>query len=110
VRLLSEVTATFSALTTTTKSPVSAAGVYMALCLPLRIPAISEARRPSGRPEAATRCQARSMSPDLGVYVLCGLMSSSVSCHGRGKGILEGIDPGRERLLCYVAGRSKANS
>src|SRR5512140_1692077 len=38
---------TFSAFTTTTKSPVSIDGVYMGLCLPLRTDAMRVARRPT---------------------------------------------------------------
>ena len=55
-----------AAFTTTTWSPVSTWGAKYGRCLPRRIRATSVARRPSTRPSASTRCQARSISLGFG--------------------------------------------
>src|ERR671917_734462 len=56
------VTATLSALTTTTKSPTSTCGVYWALCLPRSTRAISVESRPRVLPSASTTYHLRSTS------------------------------------------------
>jgi hypothetical protein len=54
------VTEIFSALTTTTKSPVSQCGVYSGFVFPRSASAICVARRPSVWPAASTTSQLRS--------------------------------------------------
>src|SRR5438093_9019369 len=59
----------FSALITTTWSPVSRNGVYLGLSLPMRMRATCEARRPRALPDASTTYHLRAISPALGKYV-----------------------------------------
>jgi hypothetical protein len=61
------VKATFSAFTTTTKSPVSMCGVKVGLCLPRSTRAMSLASRPTGLFAASTMNQDRSISEGLAV-------------------------------------------
>src|SRR6186997_3662730 len=63
------VTATFSALTITTKSPVSMCGAYIGLCLPRSSVAAWAASLPSTTSVASITCQAWVMSPGFGLYV-----------------------------------------
>src|SRR3954447_16713603 len=53
----------------TTKSPVSMCGAKVGLCLPRRRMAAWEASRPSTTSVASITCQARVISPGLGLYV-----------------------------------------
>src|SRR6266700_6437452 len=59
----------FSALITTTWSPVSRNGVYLGFSLPIKMRAICEATRPRALPEASTTYHLRAISPALGKYV-----------------------------------------
>ena len=52
-----------------TKSPVSTCGAKVGLCLPRRSVAAWEASRPSTTSVASITCQARVISPGLGLYV-----------------------------------------
>src|SRR5688500_10614423 len=63
----------------TTKSPTSTCGAYWGLCLPRRSCAVWLASRPSTTSVASMTCQARAISPGLGVYVRTALVSSSSS-------------------------------
>jgi hypothetical protein len=63
------VTWIFSALTTTTKSPVSMCGVYCGLRLPRSVSAIWVARRPRVCPSASTTYHSRVTSPGLAFQV-----------------------------------------
>src|ERR1051326_3417543 len=60
---------TFSALITTTWSPVSRNGVYRGFSFPIRMRATCEATRPRALPEASTTYHMRAISPALGKYV-----------------------------------------
>src|SRR6476661_3884663 len=59
----------FSALITTTWSPVSRNGVYFGFSLPIKMRATCDATRPRARPEASTTYHLRAISPALGKYV-----------------------------------------
>src|SRR5215831_3542276 len=60
---------TFSALITTTWSPVPRNGVYFGHSFPIRMRATCDASRPSAWPEASTTYHLRATSPALGKYV-----------------------------------------
>src|SRR5277367_188569 len=62
-------TFTFSALITTTWSPMSRKVVYLGFSLPIRMRATCEARRPSVCPEASTTYHLGTNSPALGKYI-----------------------------------------
>jgi hypothetical protein len=62
-------TETFSAFTTTTKSPTSMCGVYSGLRFPRRASAICVASLPSVLPEASTTSQFRSRVAGVATYV-----------------------------------------
>src|SRR5689334_20133574 len=53
----------------TTKSPTSRCGAYWGLCLPRSSCAVWLASRPSTTSVASMTCQARAISPGLGLYV-----------------------------------------
>src|SRR5215467_8509705 len=63
------VTAIFSALMTTTKSPLCKWGVKVGLCLPRKICAIWDAKRPSTCPSASIMYHCGSNSAALALYV-----------------------------------------
>src|SRR5215472_15106609 len=60
---------TFSALITTTWSPMSIKGVYFGFSLPIKMRATSDATRPRACPEASTTYHLRAISLALGKYV-----------------------------------------
>src|SRR2546426_2274156 len=60
---------TFSAFTTTTKSPASRCGVKLGLFLPRRRSATCTARRPSTAPSASITCHLRWSKLTFGKYV-----------------------------------------
>ena len=66
---LSPVSATFSALTTMTKSPMSMCGAKVGLCLPRSRFAAWTASLPRMTSEASMTCHSRWMSPGFGLYV-----------------------------------------
>src|SRR5579884_1626005 len=72
------VTAILRALMTTTKSPQGICGVNVGLCLPRRICAISDARRPRTCPSASMmyHCGSRSAALALYVFIMCHLFAS----------------------------------
>ena len=63
------VSATFSALITTTKSPASRCGVKTGLFLPRKISATCTASRPSTAPSASMTCHLRWSKFTFGKYV-----------------------------------------
>src|SRR5881409_548851 len=88
-RLLPD-TAIFSALTTTTKSPVSRCGANVGLCLPRSRVAAWTASRPSTTSLASMTCHVRVISLGLGLYVdtdlpLC-FSTARLWCAGAGPG------------------------
>src|SRR2546430_13377591 len=64
---------------TTTRSPVFRWGVYVGLCLPRRIAATPEARRPSTWSVASTTNHSLFRSAAFAVHVFCLLIGSSVN-------------------------------
>src|SRR2546430_11458330 len=64
---------------TTTRSPVFRWGVYVGLCLPRRIAATPEARRPSTWSVASTTNHSLFRSAACAVHVFCLLIGSSVN-------------------------------
>src|SRR3954471_6402646 len=98
---LEPVRATFSALTTTTKSPVSTRGAKVGLCLPRRRTAIWLASRPSTTSVASMTCHWRSTSPGFGVYVRTVVAFVSSRVVGRASapaGLSVELVPDRQRL------------
>src|SRR2546429_759517 len=73
------VTFTFAALMTTTWSPVFRCGVYVGLCLPRRIAATPDARRPRTWSVASTTNQSLFRSAAFAVHVFCLLISFASS-------------------------------
>src|SRR5690606_41543295 len=91
-----------------TKSPVSTCGVYSGRCLPRRILATSEAKRPRDWFEASTTNQRRSISFAFALLVMpIGELCRRKLSLAQGKGRSEERRVGKEGRRRGVVGRAR---